>query len=178
MTRSKKTAFFLLMAVWFAIIASYTAYKEYSLHFGKSVMLKVVPVDPRDLFRGDYVILRYEISTLKHKDIIETVYIGETVYIMLEPEGKYYRSCAILKERPKEGTFIKGNIKDIDESNINIYYGIESFFVPENQGWHIESAGIKDEVAVEIMLNSYGDAVIKNIYINGQKVDLKNEKDY
>lgn len=29
---------------------------------GQSVMLQVVPVDPRDMFRGDYVILSYEFS--------------------------------------------------------------------------------------------------------------------
>ena len=29
------------------------------------IVLPVVPVDPRDLFRGDYVILGYDITTIK-----------------------------------------------------------------------------------------------------------------
>lgn len=29
---------------------------------GREIVLPVVPVDPRSLFRGDYVILNYEIS--------------------------------------------------------------------------------------------------------------------
>jgi hypothetical protein len=32
------------------------------LRDGREVLLKVEPVDPRDLLRGDYVILNYEIS--------------------------------------------------------------------------------------------------------------------
>ena len=33
-----------------------------TLTTGETILLRVVPVDPRDLFRGDYVILSYEIS--------------------------------------------------------------------------------------------------------------------
>jgi uncharacterized membrane-anchored protein len=32
------------------------------LRSGRTVLLRVVPVDPRDLLRGDYVTLSYEIS--------------------------------------------------------------------------------------------------------------------
>ena len=32
------------------------------LSSGQEVVLQTVPVDPRDLLRGDYVILRYDIS--------------------------------------------------------------------------------------------------------------------
>src|SRR5258708_2650618 len=31
---------------------------------GERIVLKVVPIDPRDVFRGDYVILGYEINRL------------------------------------------------------------------------------------------------------------------
>ncbi|MBA2400538.1 MAG: GDYXXLXY domain-containing protein, partial [Bradyrhizobium sp.] len=34
------------------------------LRDGKEVRLEVVPVDPRDLFRGDYVVLGYRIGTV------------------------------------------------------------------------------------------------------------------
>ena len=35
------------------------------LRSGRDVLLKTVPVDPRDLLRGDYVILSYDISRLQ-----------------------------------------------------------------------------------------------------------------
>ena len=34
------------------------------LRSGQEVRLEVVPVDPRDLFRGDYVVLGYRIGTV------------------------------------------------------------------------------------------------------------------
>ena len=39
------------------------------LRNGKEVLLKVEPVDPRDLLRGDYIILGYEISRIPVKMI-------------------------------------------------------------------------------------------------------------
>ena len=35
------------------------------LRGGTEIRLRTVPVDPRDLFRGDYVILAYPISTVE-----------------------------------------------------------------------------------------------------------------
>ena len=35
------------------------------LRHGQEVLLKSLPVDPRDLLRGEYVILNYDISTIE-----------------------------------------------------------------------------------------------------------------
>ncbi|RUY82729.1 GDYXXLXY domain-containing protein, partial [Mesorhizobium sp. M7A.F.Ca.CA.001.10.2.1] len=37
------------------------------LRNGKEVLLKIEPVDPRDLLRGDYIILGYDISRIPVK---------------------------------------------------------------------------------------------------------------
>ena len=52
------------MVFWAAVILGFVALKEYTLRSGTEVLLETVPVDPRDLFRGDYVVLRYKISTI------------------------------------------------------------------------------------------------------------------
>lgn len=39
------------------------------LRNGKEVLLKIEPVDPRDLLRGDYIILGYDISRIPAKMI-------------------------------------------------------------------------------------------------------------
>ena len=36
--------------------------QETVLASGRTILLETVPVDPRDLLRGDYVLLRYKIS--------------------------------------------------------------------------------------------------------------------
>jgi uncharacterized membrane-anchored protein len=43
---------------------------SYHLHIektGKTYLIKCEPVDPRDLLNGDYISLRYEISTLPER---------------------------------------------------------------------------------------------------------------
>ena len=45
-------------------IVVFGAYQEFLVQTGTQVTLRTIPVDPRDLFRGEYVDLRYDISTL------------------------------------------------------------------------------------------------------------------
>ncbi len=53
----------LLGAVLVAIITNYTIFhKESILKSGKSIYLKLVPVDPRSLMQGDYMALRFEVA--------------------------------------------------------------------------------------------------------------------
>ena len=55
------------------------------LRSGKEVRLRTVPVDPRDLFRGDYVVLSYAISTVEAADSDSKFERGDTVYVTLVP---------------------------------------------------------------------------------------------
>jgi len=52
---NKKTIFILLAVFWLIIIGGFIGFKEYTLRTGQEVVLKTVPIDPRDLFRGDYI---------------------------------------------------------------------------------------------------------------------------
>ena len=112
MSRKRKTAFLALMAIWFSVIASYSAYKEIILRFGHSVMLETMPFDPVDLFRGDYVNLRYDINVAnKNQKILDyrggvssyNITGGETVYVMLVKDGKFYKGGDIRLKKPEKG---------------------------------------------------------------------------
>ena len=61
---TQKIKFFGIGVLWLVIIGGFIFSKQMTLLTGKEVLLKTVPVDPRDLFRGDYVVLRYDISTI------------------------------------------------------------------------------------------------------------------
>lgn len=55
--------------VCMAILAGMLVSHAYPLWVGQEIVLRVVrPIDPRDLFRGDYVILSYRISQLRFGD--------------------------------------------------------------------------------------------------------------
>ena len=62
------------------------------LRTGQEIILKTVPVDPRDMFRGDYMTLNYPISQLNIKSLPteKTDFkVGYSVFVELETEDTY-----------------------------------------------------------------------------------------
>jgi uncharacterized membrane-anchored protein len=80
--------FFLLVLLQFLVLCGMIAYRQYWIETGDRVFLRVKPVDPRDLFRGDYVSLEYEISLLDLDKLSpgESFRPGDKVYVILEPD--------------------------------------------------------------------------------------------
>ena len=108
----KNKLFILIGSFWLIIILVFIASKEFTLRTGKEILLKTVPVDPRDLFRGDYVILRYEISRLDSNHIAADYTdfkIGEKIYVALKKEDGYGVASKLFRNSPKgEELFLKG----------------------------------------------------------------------
>jgi len=65
MSSITKWLLFGIVAFQICSISAFGMYQEFLLRTGTYITLRVVPVDPRDLFRGEYVELRYDISTLR-----------------------------------------------------------------------------------------------------------------
>src|SRR3954452_17549802 len=58
------------------------------LRSGQEAPLEVVPVDPRDLFRGDYVVLDYRIGTVDMpKDVTTPFTRGQQVFVTLRADA-------------------------------------------------------------------------------------------
>lgn len=133
---------------------------------GDTIRLKVRPVDPRDLFRGDYVILTYDISRLSSRQVPGPSLrnaAGKTVYVTLElgPDGQNWEATAYGFQPPTYGKFIRGNVV----RGYRIEYGIESYFVQEGQGLKYEEANRRGDLAVEVALDSNGKAILKRLII-------------
>src|SRR3954468_8617534 len=54
-----------VVAAQLAILVGMIAVDGLPLVLGERIKLKVAPVDPRDFFRGDYVVLSYEFSRIE-----------------------------------------------------------------------------------------------------------------
>lgn len=180
--------FYLVVVFWLLIFSGFIAYKEYTLQTGKEVLLKTVPVDPRDLFRGDYVTLGYTISALNLTDgqAEDSNYMNYTnndrIYLALEFKDGYGVPKKIYKNPPDSELFIKGRAKGIiyersgnNESKplvrrLRVEYGIESYFVPEGLGGEIERQRWDDKrIDVLIAVDRFGNAAIKKILIDGNE---------
>lgn len=160
----KKKLFLIIGIFWLIIIVGFIAIKEYTLRTGEEVILKTRPVDPRDLFRGDYVILNYDIGGVDVSDFEE----GDTVYVELKVDENGYGDSTGVYKSPPEGLFIKGTVKR-GFGGSNVEYGIESYFVPEGEGRTIErNRNLEGKVAID----KFGNAVLKAVLIEGKEVSF------
>jgi len=134
---------------------------------GDTILLRVVPVDPRDLFRGDYVILSYEFSRVPPQGIpgLQSAdHHGQTVYVAIVPEedGKHWRASQFSLHKPSTGKFLRGQITGWNR----IEFGIESYFVQEGEGLRYERAVRSHDLSAEVALDRNGKAVLKRLVIN------------
>lgn len=202
---NQKKILYLIVVFWLLIFSGFILFKEYTLRTGTEVILKTQPVDPRDLFRGDYVVLNYEISTLNLEEIpAEDPYFeyNDRIYLALEIKNGYGVPKKIHKNPPDDELYIKGKVKGIeydwyneavidgtineavdidgtidettDIEKLTIEYGIESYFVPEGRGREIESQQWtgREGVDVKVVVDKYGNAVIKSLLIGGKEVEI------
>ncbi len=190
---NQKKILYLTIVFWLLIFSGFIAYKEYTLRTGTEVILKTEPVDPRDIFRGDYVNLNYNITTLDLKTIpAEDTHFdyNDKIYLALEVKDGYGVPKKIYRTPPENELYIKGTVKEIirdwkidevgvmteeeDIPELRVDYGIESYFVPEGKGLEIESnqwTG-EEKVDVKVVIDKFGNAVIKSLLIDGKEVEF------
>jgi len=153
------------------------------LRNGAEVVLRTVPVDPRDLMRGDYVILSYDISRLSvgmikgeppRKSGLNYIY----VVLVKQPDGLWqaeYAQFVVPTDLPEGRLFVRGEIKApilaYDKNSlVSATYGIERYYVPEGEGRVIESAQLVSTVDVVLSVNSKGVAAVRGLRFDGQKM--------
>jgi len=174
MIKINKNKMAILIGVfWLVLILGFIGIKEFTLQTGTQVLLKTRPVDPRDLFRGDYVILSYDISRVDGDTVVsgQSIDIGDTVYIELREVSGFANAYRIYSYKPSKGLFIKGKVKNDWNDLLLMEYGIESYFVPEGEGRELERARGGD-LTVRVAIDKFGQAVIKDILLKGEEIDF------
>ncbi len=168
---NKKLIFIAVSFLWIVVAVGLIISKQHIIRTGKTVLLETVPVDPRDFLRGDYVILRYKISTLDLQQIqSEKSYYGrgQRVYVRLEPKEIFWEAASVRIKKPvsDNGVYIKAKVKYCYNKKLELNYGIESYFVPEGEGKDIEKnvRRNKSSVEVEVLVDTSGNAIIKKVF--------------
>mgnify|MGYP001552526627 CR=1 FL=1 len=189
----QKKGFIIVVILQFLFITGMIIKQKYILSKGTEVFLKCEPVDPRSLFSGDYVNLNYKISSIKLKEIkyygAKNYSNGKKVYVALEksPENKFHRAAAISdnidKLKNKYKVIIRGIVQNVsiclprkeldyyDRYTIDIRYGIETYYVPQNQGKKIEK--YLNKVYAQVSILASGVSSLKNLYLNGKKIEFR-----
>ena len=170
----------ILLAVLFQLAAlAWIAWsREDILRNGQTLELATAPVDPRDIFRGDFVRLDYRISTLPRSlagpELQQNKAAkGSRVFTRIERERLGIRALSVDTRRPEQGLYLSGRLLNAwnptqTPNALRIKYGIEQYFVEQGAGKALEQRrrredGLQTPLFVAVALGERGTAVIRAI---------------
>jgi len=169
-----------------AALVTMIAIKQWTLSTGTPVLLETRPVDPRSLFRGDYVRLNYTINRLLTEQLggDDVFFKHDPIYVTLKKTDNYWQAVSIHHEQPEipdQQVAIKGEVRYISKTSwnreirkqeaaneIRVLYGIENYFVPEGEGMALERPKQGERVDIQVAVDRFGNAGILGILVNGK----------
>jgi len=160
---------------------------------GREVRLEVVPVDPRDIFRGDFVILNYKISRLVPASLEgdKTFARNDIIHVGLKKtEAGPWQPISVHSSPPGVSggvVFIRGRVTRVRQrrprtigqdgeteacnegcQTLFVSYGIESYFVPEGTGRELEKMRNDSKIEALTRISDAGEAAIAGLIVDGE----------
>lgn len=163
-----KKPFLYAIALQMAVLAGLGSFNMYVLTTGRTAVLKTIPVDPWDAFRGDYLALSYDISTIKTPIQFKP---GEQLFVVLSKGNPYCSVSSVSRERPPLSSHqlvLKGRVAYVYNNEVHMHYGLERYYIPEGKG----SLPNRTKPDVEVAIDQFGHSAIKQIRMNGKPLIL------
>jgi uncharacterized membrane-anchored protein len=171
--KKKSFKYIVVFIVQILILISMTIQPIMASMLGKEIIIETKPFDPRDVFKGDYVQLNYEINDIPLNLVDESILklqnntehysefeglVGKPIYVVLKKDKDFYIVDKATLVKPKEGVYLigkyaysiwdetkQGNIK-----GIRVEYTLDKYFVPENTGKDLEEAARNGNVVAKV----------------------------
>lgn len=160
-----------ILGWWLVIFVWYVWFQEWSIATGTKIRLQTRPIDPTDFFRGDYVILGYDISNACNLPVLDTwekdefgqsiktqqyhddsdmtgrekMMGGKLVYVPLIASGDVMVANGCVSDQPT-WVYLKG----LRKSWSWVEYGIEKYFVQQGTWKPLENAVGNMKVQVSV----------------------------
>ena len=163
----------LVLALQSAWLLGTAVVQEHALATGKIILLETRRVDPRDLLRGDYLILDYNVNdvstNLFSPPVAKDMPFGAKIFVALAPGTNQFYQVA----RASAGEFMpapgevllcgkKAYASWSATNSIHVAYGIENYFVAEGTG---NPAG---KLTVQAVVPASGRAKIQQVFVDGK----------
>ena len=170
----KTKLFILVLALQAAWVLGTAIRQEYVLRAGQTILLETRPVDPRDLLRGDYVILSYQISdvpvSLFSPPLAGELKPGQTVYVALAKRGEFHEAVrASLNDlEARSGELVIQGRNDPRRwrppgaNEVHLEYNLERYYVAEGAG------NPTGKLTVQAVVDKSGRASIKQVFVDGR----------
>jgi uncharacterized membrane-anchored protein len=148
----------LFLAVW-------AGYHEWVRQSGEILLLRTRPVDPRDILRGDYMILNYDISRPSCLSGAQELKEGKDVFVTLEQHGEFHEAVAVSAQKPAVAAHQRVAKARLQHGwrGGPLLYGIEQYYVPEGKGTPNST-----NITVQVTLSPSHRLNIKQVFVNVQ----------
>jgi len=131
------------------------------------------PIDPSDPFKGKYIRLDFEISSLATND--STWNRQEDVFVVIENDDYgFARVKEVTRQKPEGKDFVEAKVSwyNAYDKELNLSFPFDEFYMNENKAYDAEVAH-RDAQRDSIKNNTYalvfikdGEAVLDNVFIN------------
>jgi len=164
----------LVLALQSAWLLGTAAVQEHALATGTGILLETARVDPRDLLRGDYLILNYRISdvptNLFSPPVTKDLPNGTRVFVALAPAtNQFYvvvRASTNQFVPAADEVLLKGKSTwsrwNAATNSIHVEYGLERFYVAEGTG---NPAG---KLTAQVVVLASGRGRVKEVFVDGK----------
>jgi uncharacterized membrane-anchored protein len=184
-------------AVCLAILSGMIVLHAWPLWTGQTAVLPVTPVDPRDLFRGEFVrldtpatilVLSTDVGARPENSVVVTP-VGDwwspirseyharfyaakvkTVYVQLQRrEGTGEHHPVTVSDEPIAGALnLRGRVRWIDAATLHVDYGLDAYYMQEGTAKPVEDAlRNRRKVQMEIAVANSGRARIRRLLVDG-----------
>jgi uncharacterized membrane-anchored protein len=144
--------------------------------WGRTIMLRTTPVDPRDLLYGDYIRLNYTISQLPLSLWRETgraARVNEPVYVVLQPAKGAYEAVAVSAAEPTvaaQQVVLRGWVANSWRHGLRLRYGLERYYVPEDLERKLQK---RPQLLVRVSIAPWGQARITEVDSEARQAPTK-----
>ncbi len=160
----KVAAFWIVLQAVFFVVWAQTEEGRFAEGEGQSILVETLPVDPRDLLRGQYMRLGYTFSRPSEFGIdMSEVSQGAQIWIVMEEKGKFHEPVRSAKDRPDHlgpnEVALRGRW-----DGWNLDTGVERFYVEEGT-----PTPRGNDITVRLRVAENGSLRIEQIYAGGRE---------
>ena len=169
--RKNKKSFFMILLVPLLILLLMAVKPASAYLFGQKIILESIPIDPRDLFYGDYINVNLAITEIPLDKVNEdlrqelkgfednTRHSPITVYTILKQHEDIYTVEEVRLTKPEAGLYMKGKVHYYSaeyDSSLMVDYQLNRCYVEENTGKQLEKIAQEGKGFISIkVMNGY-----------------------
>jgi uncharacterized membrane-anchored protein len=175
-----------LLALSTAFLALMVAQEQMRRQMGTEIVLRARPVDPRDLLRGAYVTLAYDVERVRLPDLPTPAdpsgwKAGDQLFLGLAEENGAWKPVSLGREKPATGPAIRAlyrsreDYADVTAPGANmpvdilIDIGADHYYADETTAKALEKDIRENGLDIILAVGGDGGLSIKGLVLNGQK---------